>query len=57
MGVERGGDLEQRGEQCVVLRVGVMLAAKILHGASPIDIGQQAVVTQLRRFKTWGEEM
>lgn len=54
MGVERGGDLEKGGEQRVVLSVGVMFAAKILHRTSPVDIGQQALVTQAQAFQNLG---
>src|ERR1700733_12078377 len=40
------GDFEQRSEQTEISGAAVMVIAEILHGASPINIGQQSRVAE-----------
>src|ERR1700690_1547736 len=44
--IEGRGDFQQRREQLVARGSRVMLAPEILYGSRPIDVGQQAVVSQ-----------
>src|SRR5580658_4551714 len=46
MRIQMSGNFKQRRQQVVAGREGMMPRAKVLHGASPVNTGQQTVITE-----------